>query len=216
LARPWESSMSNPHRRGGSAHAGPYWGLVVLLSLAQATSARAAGPEEKTKLDCGVNAHFILLHLEGRPVTLERLESVLPPRHADGYSMAELSAAAKSVGLSLEGVRFSQGDKALARPAIAFVKDAKGGHFVVLRPVGTTGTMVQVIDPPHVPWITDYDRFLTSRPWTGRVLLPRDPWPVRFALPLVVAGIGIPILSLALWRHKRSSGSLQKLRTIVS
>ena len=77
---------------------------------------------------------YVLLRLEGRSVTIDRLESVLPPRHRDGYSMAELSKAAASLGLTLEGVRFAKGDRALDRPAIAFVKDAKGGHFTVLRP----------------------------------------------------------------------------------
>ncbi|GAC1475713.1 MAG: hypothetical protein NVSMB9_28700 [Isosphaeraceae bacterium] len=146
-------------------------GLIVVL--ASAVNARAAGPEETTKLDCGVNALFVLLRLEGRPVTLDRLLAPLPPRRADGYSMAELSAASGSLGLSLEGVRFARGDKALDRPAIAFLKDVKGGHFAVLRPVGTTGTMVQVIDPPHAPWIADYEQVLGAKPWMGRILVTR-------------------------------------------
>ena len=130
-----------------------------------------AAPDEKTSFDCGVNALYVILRLESRPVTIDRLLSALPARHPDGYSMAELSAASRSLGLSLEGVRFVKGDKALDRPAIAFFKDEKGGHFAVLRPVGTTGTMVQVIDPPSAPWIADYDRVLASKPWTGRILI---------------------------------------------
>jgi len=198
--------MSIPDRHCKSALARSRLGLViVLLAFTQGISARAAGAEEKTKLDCGANALFILLHLEGRPVTLDRLESVLPPPRRDGYSMAELSVAARSLGLALDGVHFVKGDRELDRPAIVFLKDAKGGHFAVLRPIGTTGTMVQVIDLPHVPWITDYDRLFAARPWTGRVLLRRDPWHVRYAMPLVLAGVGIPVVSFSVWRHKRSS-----------
>jgi hypothetical protein len=65
--------------------------------------------------------------------------------------------------------------------------------------------MVQVIDPPHVPWITDYDRLFASRPWTGRILLPRDPWPVRYAVPLSIAVACIPIVTFSFRQRKRSS-----------
>ena len=94
--------------------------MIALFTFA--ATAGAAGPEETTNLDCGVNALFILLRLEGRPVTLDRLGSALPPRYPDGYSMAELASAAGSLGLDVEGVRFASGDTVLTRPAIAFLK----------------------------------------------------------------------------------------------
>lgn len=185
----------------------PCWSLIVLLTFtfAQPVSTRASEAGGTTTLDCGVNALYLLLQLEGRPVTFDRLESMLPPRHPDGYSMAELSGASRSLGLSLEGVRFAKGDKPLTRPAIAFFKDAKGGHFMVLRPVGTTGTMVQVIDPPNVPLIADYDWVFESRPWMGRILVPGSPWYVRNAIPLMLAGVGAPLVSFSVWRHLRTS-----------
>ncbi len=195
--------MTFTTRRGGSDFARPFLGLVF-LSLVQSTSCRATSVEETTKLDCGDNALFIVLHLEGHPVTLDRLLAALPPRHPDGYSMAELAAVGRSLGLGLEGVRFAKGDKALDRAAIAFIQDARGGHYAVLRPLGTSGTMVQVIDPPQVPWITDYDQVLESRPWTGRLLLPRDPWHVRYAFPLILATLSILLISLSIGRHGRT------------
>ena len=150
--------------------------LLVLFPLAGVL--RGAASEQAWKIDCGVDALFILLWLEGRQATLDRLDAALPPRRPDGYSMGELKAAAANLGLILDGVRFNKGDKPLKRPAIAFLEDGSAGHFAVLRPVGTTGTMVQVIDPPHVPWIADYERILSTRSWTGRILVPREP---RFA-----------------------------------
>ena len=180
--------------------------LVLLCSIATlgpALSVAAAGPDEQTKLDCGVNALFVLLRLEGRLVTLDRLESALPFRHPQGYSMAELAAGGRALGLSLEGVRLARGDKGLDRPAIAFLKDAKGGHFAVLRPVGSTGTMVQVIDPPHVPWIGDYDRVFSARPWTGRVLVRRDPWLVRNMIPSLMALAGSILIVAGITRRRR-------------
>ena len=190
----------------------PFWsfdvwrfslGLVALLTLVAPT--RSESPNETTKLDCGVNALFVLLHLEGHSVTVDRLEKALPTRHPDGFSMAELSAASRSLGLGLDGVHFVKGDKAFTRPAIAFLKDAKGGHYSVLRPVGSTGTMVQVIDPPHAPWIADYDRVLSAKSWTGRVLIPRDPWPYA---ALLLAGSGaLLLLMTAVARWRRSSAT---------
>ncbi|MGC8644430.1 MAG: cysteine peptidase family C39 domain-containing protein, partial [Isosphaeraceae bacterium] len=139
---------------------------------------RLASPRssKRRQSSIAVNALFVLLYLEGRSIPFDRLESALPPHRPDGYSMAELSTAARSLGLPLDGVKLVKGDKPLDRPAIAFFQNARGGHFAVLRPVGTTGTMVQVIDPPHVPLITDYDRILGSKGWTGRILLPSPPW----------------------------------------
>jgi Peptidase C39 family len=171
--------------------------LTLLILVAPAVYARATEPDETTKLDCGVNALFILLRLEGRPVTLDRLVAALPARHPDGYSMAELAAASRSFGLSLEGVRFAKGDPALDRPAIAFLEDSRGGHFAVLRPVGTTGTMVQVIDPPHVPWIADYGRVMTTPSWTGRLLVPGASRVRRAILPALLATVGLIVLGVA-------------------
>ena len=150
-----------------------------------------------------MNALFILFHLEGRSVTLGELEAALPPRNPRGYSMAELTKAAMSFGLRLEGVRFNKGDKPLDRPGIAFVKNENSGHFLVLRPVGVTGTMVQVIDPPSAPWITDYDRVLLAKPWTGRILLARDRWNVKTAAPLLIAAGGLILVVITFHRRLR-------------
>jgi len=87
--------------------------LGLLVSLLLGLDAGAAGPEETTKLGCGVNSLYILLRLEGRPVSLDRLDSVLPPRRPDGSSMAELTAGARLLGLRLEGVRFAKGNQTL-------------------------------------------------------------------------------------------------------
>ena len=178
--------------------------LVLVLFVATAPSAGAASPDETTKLDCGVNSLFVLLQLQGRSVSLDSLLRALPRRHDDGYSMAELAAASKSVGLPLEGVVFAKGDRALDRPAIAFLNDAKGGHFAVLRPVGTTGTMVQTIDPPSAPWIGDYDQVLAAKPWTGRILIPRRPWLTRHAwLVIAISVCGLMLFTVALLRRSR-------------
>ena len=173
-----------------------------LLLLARPAPAQAAASDESTKLDRGANALFVLLRLEGRPVTLERLVEALPARDPKGYSMAELAAAAHTCGLDLDGIRFDKSDQPLTRPAIVFLQDAKAGHFAVLRPVGNTGAMVQVIDPPYAPWIADYNRVIAAKPWTGRILTPRNN--VRAWGTVVAATAGVALILVAVPPRLRS------------
>ncbi len=178
--------------------------IVFVLVVLSGTGARVQAADERIKLDCGVNALYVLLHLEEKPVSIDRLVSALPAPNPEGYSMAELAATARSLGLPLEGVRFAKGDSRPDKPMIAFLKDARGGHFAVLRPVGTTGTMVQVIDPPYPSWITDYDRLLTAGSWTDRVLLPRAPWWSSPGSVGLVVLAGAATLATVVWIRGRS------------
>jgi hypothetical protein len=184
-------------------------GLTVIVFLAGSVDTTAA-EDERTKLDCGVNALYLLLHLEGRPVTVDQVLSKLPAHDPEGYSMAELADASEALGLGLEGVRFAKGDPNPDRPAIAFIKSERGGHFTVLRPIGTTGKMVQVIDPPIPPWTTDYDRLFVDGLWTDRILAPRPPW--YFALgstgTLMLAGAAV-VAGSSLWLWGRSSRAMK-------
>ena len=190
-----------------------FWrpGFCVVWIVALTACDRTVRSQETTKSDCGTNALFILLRLEGHAVTLERLASVMPPQQPGGYSMAELSEAARLFGLRVDGVRFARGDRALKRPAIAFLKYGKDGHFAVLRPVGNTGTMVQVIDPPSVPRILDYDRVFSGKSWTGRVLVARDTWSIISMVPLIATVAGSVLLGILLlrrvWFSRRNGGT---------
>jgi len=148
--------------------------VVLLASLA--TCRHAAAKDDDVRLDCGTNALYLLLNLEGRPTSLERLLAVLPAPSPEGYSMAELAAASGSLGLPLDGVQVASGDSRPDRVSIVYIDSSEGGHFAVVRPVGNLGKMVQVIDPPLPPWITDFDRLAADSVWTGRVLMPRDRW----------------------------------------
>jgi hypothetical protein len=183
---------------------GPSRSMVGLLAaaLALVSGVWAGGPEqpgpERHRLDCGVNTLYLLHQSLGRPTTLEQLDALLPPRNAAGYSMAELARASRAAGVALEGVeldrrrglRFSQ-------PAIAYLHHERGGHFVLIRPVGTRGGMVQVIDPPRVPRVVDAGALAYRPGWTGRVLRPRPPW---YRQPLPAVGLAAVVLGAAVWR----------------
>ncbi len=183
--------------RPGVARRSAWAGLVALL--VSTSVVRAA--EEKDRLDCGVNSLYLLLRLEGRSPSFDELLGTLPTTHPDGLSMAELMDASGLFGLKLDGVQFPKGGGVLDRPMIAFFQGPKNGHFAVIRPVGTTRKMVQVIDPPNPPWIGDLDRLPSNKAWTGRVLIPRKPWisdePARWA-------IGSAVLAAILFGCRRA------------
>jgi hypothetical protein len=128
--------------------------LAILAGDAVTCSAQSA----YTPPDCGTNALFLMMKLEGMSVGLEEIELALPARNEFGYSMLELQSTARRCGLSLVGKSFGPGNAPLRGPAIAYRPGHKpaSGHFVVLRPVGSNDTVVQVIDPPYAPRLIDY------------------------------------------------------------
>jgi hypothetical protein len=112
--------------------------------------------------DCGTNSLYVLLRITGNGKGLDEILSGLPDRPQNGYSMLELQGAARRCGLSLWGGYLTKNNLPLRRPVIAHLDSHKpqSGHYVVLVPVGTTGTMVQVIDHPYYPVITDYTQII--------------------------------------------------------
>lgn len=122
-----------------------------LLGQPPETDSPATTEVTGSTFDCGPNALYLLLRSSGIDVRMEAIERALPPRHSDGYSMAELRDAARACGLSLRGIRIGPDDVPLDRPVIAHMDQGRSGHYVLLRPIGRTGTMVQVIEPPVAP-----------------------------------------------------------------
>ena len=142
------------------------------LYLAAYASVPAQEPAAREP-NCGLNALFLLAKISGEPTDLARIERTLPLRRVGGYSMAELRAGGRALGIDLRGVRFGKGDIPLDRPAIAFLDTPGEGHFITLQPVGTMGTMVQVLDPPYAPAVVDYSQLLARPSWSGRLLVRR-------------------------------------------
>jgi hypothetical protein len=137
-------------------------------------SSQAGAAEPFTPPDCGLNCLYALLKLNGNEVDLQTLESALPPRNAQGYSLAELQAAASTFGMRLEGRQVGPSDTPFDRPVIAHIGfgETRSGHYVVLVPVGRTGTMTQMFDPPYHPHITDYTKLFVANRGSMRILRP--------------------------------------------
>jgi hypothetical protein len=172
----------------------------LLLALG-AGKDRRAEPKvvTPTTLDCGPVAVYALFQIEGRPTPIETIAAKLPPPRPDGFSMKELRDASSSLGLTLDGVYLGQDVAAIDRPMLVFLKVDRQGHFLVIRPVGHTGTLVQVIDSGQPPRVMDKAELVSSDQWTGVALVPRRTnWTLMTTLGLLAtacaAGLGLTLL----------------------
>jgi hypothetical protein len=146
--------------------------LVIAFAISGRVNPRADSPKTEP-WDCGTFALYHLLKLESRPTDLVRLRSVLPAPGAAGHSLRYLRDAARRFGLPLDAVVLPKRRSAIKGPILMFVKRDREGHFIVVRPVGHTGHLVQVLDGERLPIVIDADRPFASPSWTGLALVPR-------------------------------------------
>ena len=185
---------------------GSVFPCLILISIAPC---RAAGLDddiarEDAPVDCGTMALGALLMLEGRPVAPEALLARVGPSSPEGPSLKQLRDAARVFGLSLRGVRLNDDERAIDRPMIVFLKRPRHGHFQVIRPVGHTGKLAQVIDSNTLPNVVESACY-SAPEWTGIALVPdrRPGWPVRILLGLI-AGTALTGVGWAGERLRRS------------
>lgn len=143
---------------------------VVLVFTGSGRGAQSE-PAVPPPPSCGSNALYLLLEIVDHPASIDAIEDALPTLPPHGYTMNDIAHASRALGYPLRGLVIRDSNMPLASPAIAFLQQGDEGHFVVLRPCGNTGTMVQVIDPPKVPKLMDYSRLFASKYWTGKVLV---------------------------------------------
>jgi hypothetical protein len=175
--------------------------IVALLAISVADPAPASRPEV-VPIDCGPSALYLLLRLEGREVDISSLAQSLPPRPGSGTSMKELRDEAARHGLRLRGVRLRPGERPEAS-AIAYLSDGAHGHFIVLRPTGHSGKLVQVLDLNEMPTVVDREALASLPRWTGLMLVLESPnWPLRAAGLLAVLMALATILGAGMRRRK--------------
>lgn len=144
---------------------------LVLLAALLVTQTRETTFNDPEPRDCGVRALFLLHRLEGQPTRLDDLRQALPNPTPDGLSMLRLKEASYAHGLALDGVRIRRADD-IRGPLLVFLKSGSHGHFVVVRPVGHSGRLIQVIDPSDDVDVFEADKVLRSPAWTGLALRP--------------------------------------------
>jgi hypothetical protein len=115
-----------------------------------------------------------------------------------------LQDAGRRFGVRCVGIVERGGERAPDGPRLAFVKRGEHGHFLALRPVGHTGRLVQVIDAGREPAILDAGRLYASPEWTGLVLAPSRPFPMRGLLGglAVASSMLIPMILIRNWVGK--------------
>lgn len=153
--------------------------IVALSFLVLVVGARADERKEVSSetMECGKLALYQLFKIENQQVSWEAVVSQLGEPPKDGHSMKELCDAARGLGLELAGVKWEMTKVPLDRPAIFFVKRRGSGHFFVVRPVGLSRKMVQILDGVRSPEVMDVADLEAIPGWTGLALLPtRTNW----------------------------------------
>ena len=150
-------------------------------SGADGTAAGRAQPP-----DCGLIALYTLMRLENFQIGPADLLRRLPAPPPSGWSLEELRAAASASGFGLRGVLLNRRESAIDRPMLAFIKLGSHGHFLVVRPVGHTGRLAQIIDSQDSSKVVDKSFLIGAEGWTGLALVPDPfPWLRRGTLGLV-------------------------------
>jgi hypothetical protein len=147
--------------------------------------------------DCGTIALHTMLMIEGSATRVVSLEKCLSRADPRGYSMAQLRDAAGSCGLILTGVQLPRSDRAPATPALVLTNREGHGHFLVIRPVGHSGKLIQVFDSVGPPFVIDAAELCASREWTGMALVPsRINWPLSIACGFLIVSTSTLVLLL--------------------
>lgn len=180
--------------------------VIVSVDPEEASSHTGEAKFDLSKDSCGTKSLYLLFKSTDNNIEFEKLKSFLPSPGTAGYSMAELRDAAKAGGLSLVGIRLRDRLTHLDRPALVRLNRGVHGHFVLIRPVGHTGSLVQVIDAGHSTEVIDFAE-LQSRPeWTGLALMPSRK--IRYMTVVLYFGMSVIFIGLSSKVIRRGIGKL--------
>ena len=123
--------------------------------------------------------------------------------------MKQLQSAARAQGLNLVGALLKKDPRSIDRPMIVFLKQGIHGHFIVVRPVGRTGGIIQIFDPNGPVRVVDKSDLFSGSEWSGLAPIPDRPnWLSRIGWGLgavaVVAGFGAWLTARRRRRSMRS------------
>ncbi len=130
---------------------------------------------EVSGYDCGTLSLYNLLRLQDRIIDFNAFQASMPRGAHCSHSMIELLDVANRWGQALIGVRLPKSNYYPDRPTIVYIDRKPHGHYVVLRRVGHTGKLVQILDPSSDPVIVDASTLIESPEWTGFALVPVNP-----------------------------------------
>jgi ABC-type bacteriocin/lantibiotic exporter with double-glycine peptidase domain len=165
--------------------------------------------EQLDSLDCGWLSLYYLLRLEGYPAAATEALKDFVSLASRRRSLGEIRELARKLGMSLVGVKLPSGPRAPDRPSLCFMNRLPHGHFIVIRPVGHSGRLVQVFDGIDAPVVMDAATLYASREWTGLALVPERPnWPARIAGAITVASVLALVATILVPRLRRKPRAL--------
>ncbi len=152
----------------------------LVLCLGNVSTPGGAGvPPQSAQLaedSCGPVSLYLFLRLNGLKVSYDDVVAGFGSHHKIGATLADMKQAAGNCGLAVECVRV-RALPDVRRSIIAYLNPGdrtNAGHYIVVRPIGETGTMVQVISPPSMPRARDRSDLCADPAWTGIVIVPAN------------------------------------------
>ncbi len=158
-------------------------------------------PSWRDNTDCGPNALYVLLNLEGHSVKLDQVKALVPLDPVKGCSLEALRQASEKLGFPVEARFVKSNDLAKLPPPFIFhgaISSEKNlGHFVVAVGFDKKKRNFALIDPvretfgwnPEASVLMDY---------SGYVLMPKYPlarkWNRIAGLSMILCGVGIFVL----------------------
>ncbi|MDR1924087.1 MAG: hypothetical protein LBQ66_06905 [Planctomycetaceae bacterium] len=164
-------------------------------------------PEWRDRADCGPNALYVLMKLEGCNVTLEQVKNLVPLDPVKGCSMESLIHASEKLGFPVEA-RFAKPSdiSKIPRPFILHgitSQEKNIGHFVVVVDFDKKKNIYALIDPIRETYGWNPESSLLYG-YSGYILIPCYPsirkWNIISGLALIICGIGVLII---VYRKKR-------------
>ena len=162
--------------------------------------------------DCGTIATYLYLALIGEEKSLEVIKGKLPAMPTNGYSFQELSVAMRECGVAVKGVKWNSGSVVIDEPILTLLEEGGHGHFVVMRPIGSFGRQLQVIDGLAAPYLIDKSTLSNSSKWSRLALCRVKPTRGLLVLAWCLVFTSV-IVSVVLVRMKATAaGSMGTIR----
>ena len=158
-------------------------------------------PSWRDQADCGPNALYVLMNLEGHKVKLEDVKKLVPLDPVKGCSMEALIGAAAKLGFALEARFVKPGDVyKLPRPFIVHgitSQEKDLGHFIVVTDFDPQKRNFALIDPIRETHGWNPEASVLYN-FSGYVLVPKYPvawrWNLIAGLSLIFCSIGCLLL----------------------
>jgi len=158
-------------------------------------------PAWRDSADCGPNALYVLMNLEGHSVKLEDIKRLIPLDSVKGCSMETLINAAAKLGFSIEALFVKPGDiHKLPCPFILHgitSREKNLGHFIVVADFDAKKRNFALIDPIRESFGWNPESSLLYG-YSGYVLVPKYSvawrWNFFARIAMILCGFGCLIL----------------------